>query len=274
MKNNIVFVAAIGMVASVFVSSPVWAESEAVSASAEAVAQTVDEAADSVEEAVETVQTIGEELGVKDEAASTQPAASQPATTQPASSQPAAQEPPADQAMGNEAEAIAQWLAMNAPGEYHAKLEGFVGNWDVATKFWFAPGMPVQESTGSSQVQWILDGRFIQENFQGNVQMPGMEPQPFKGFGITGYDNMKKQYISIWSDTMSTGVMQSSGQYDTDTGVLQLVSNYDDPMTGQPTTMRMTHKFIDENTTVMEAFSKTPDTDEYQCMEITYTRKP
>jgi hypothetical protein len=192
----------------------------------------------------------------------------------------------ADQAMGEELGAVdksseeaageqaamAQLMAKTMPSENHRKLDGYVGQWDVTTKYWMAPGMPPQINQGTSEIKWILDGRFLQENFQSVMQM-GDEPATFKGFGLTGYDNIKQQYVGIWADTMSTSVIESAGHIDQSTGALVLISHFDDPMTGDPTTMRTVFTIISDTEALMEAFKPLGE-QEFKCLEIAYTRQP
>src|SRR6266498_4296234 len=108
------------------------------------------------------------------------------------------------------AEEKAQMEAMMkavSPSEGHKKLAAFVGTWDAKVKMYpMQPGAPVQESTGVSESKWVLGGRWVQETFNGMFM--GM---PFSGIGYTGYDNIKKQYVGTWMDTMSTSVMTSAG---------------------------------------------------------------
>ncbi len=246
------------MIAATFVVSPVFADEAATAqASADAAAKTVDAAAESVEEAVETVQGIGDELGMKDNAAATQPAEGEAAGGQ------------MDPDM---AAAMAEWMADANPSEHHAKLDAMAGNWDVTTQYWVAPGAPPQVSTGSSKLKWILDGRYIIEKFTGSFQMPGMEPQPFQGFGMTGYDNAKGEYISTWSDTMSTTMLVSVGQFDDSSQTLTLHSNFDCPMDG-PSTWRMSHTVVGPDELLMQAYKSSEGKEETKVMEITYKRQ-
>ncbi len=239
----------------------VEAAEEAVGDSVDTAVQTVDEAAESVEEAVETVEGIGDELGVE--------------VAHEESGEHADQAEHAEHTEYAEAhspDAMAQWLANTQPGEHHGKLDGFVGQWDVNVQFWMAPGTPPQVNQGTSEIKWILGGRFIQEDFQSVMQM-GEEPQIFQGFGLTGYDNIKQQYIGLWADTMSTTMTESTGQIDESTGALVMISEFDDPMTGQPTAMRVVFTQINEDEALMQAYKPLGDLD-FKCLEITYTRKP
>ena len=168
------------------------------------------------------------------------------------------------------AEEKAQMDAMmkaGAPGEEHKKLAGMVGTWNATVKMWNAPGTEPQVSKGVSVNTKVLGGRWIQEKFTGSFM--GM---PFSGMGYTGYDNMSKQYVGTWMDTMSTGMMSSTGKAEGD-NTFTFDSTMPDPMTGKnvPTKMKMT--VVDKNKHIMEMWAPAPDGTQFKMMEITYIRK-
>jgi hypothetical protein len=76
----------------------------------------------------------------------------------------------------------------------------------------------------------ILGGRFLVEEVEGKMMGQG-----FKGMSITGYDNVRKEYQSIWMDSMSTGVTLSSGK-ENDKGEIHFKGKMVDSMTpkGRP----------------------------------------
>ena len=169
------------------------------------------------------------------------------------------------------AEEKAQMDAMmkaGAPGEAHKKLSSTVGTWDARVKMYpMQPGAAVQESTGVSENKWVLGGRFVQESFSGNFM--GM---PFSGIGYTGYDNIKKQYIGTWMDSMSTSVMISAGG-PTGDKTYEFNSTMDDPVSGKSTPVKSTMTVTDDDHHVMEMWAPAPDGKMFKMMEITYTRK-
>lgn len=241
------------------------AEAAAVEVSEDAVKDAIDEAAQLLGEVDETIQGVAKELETADEQI---PAAA--AGAAPGADEKAEGQADADASMPD---ANAAWMANALPNEHHARLDAYVGEWDVTVRFWTAPGMPPQVNQGTSEIKWILDGRFLQENFQSVMQMGENQPETFRGFGLTGYDNIKQRYVGIWADTMSTAVIESIGQFNESTGGLVLNSEFDDPMTGEPTTMRTELRQIGEDELLMEAYKPIGDQD-FKCLEITYTRRP
>jgi uncharacterized protein DUF1579 len=152
------------------------------------------------------------------------------------------------------------------PGEAHQKLEPMVGTFDAKVKMWMDPSKPPEESSGTSENTWALGNRFVQIKYEGT-----MMGQPFSGMGFQGYDNVTKKYVGTWMDTMSTGIMTSTG---TMTGnVMKTTDTMSDPMSGKA--MKTTSKFTvtDNDHHAMEMWGPGPDGKTYKMMEITYTRK-
>ena len=154
------------------------------------------------------------------------------------------------------------------PGAAHKNLANMVGTWDTTVKMYQAPGAPPQVTTGVSENKLVLGGRWVEENFSGTFM--GM---PFSGIGYTGYDNIKKQYVGTWMDTMSTSMMQSSGTGDASGKSFQFNSTMDDPVTGKSVSTKSTLTVADENHHTMEMWMPGPDGKMFKMMEINYTRK-
>jgi len=165
------------------------------------------------------------------------------------------------------AEYMAKWIEYATPAEGHKVLEQLVGSWDYSLKYWSSPDAPPEESTGTNDVKWILGGRFLEMKVSGTAM-----GEPFEGMGILGYDNAKKEYVNTWLDNMGTGIMSSAGTYDPETKTMTEMGTYTDPMAGEQKFKGVT-KFIDSDNFTYEMFTYTPDGNEFQNMEIKYTRK-
>lgn len=159
-------------------------------------------------------------------------------------------------------------MALMAPGPEHKVLESRVGKWTSAFKMW-APGTDqAMESTGSSEFQWMLGNRYLTETARGD--MMGM---PFEGFGVTGYDRMKKKYFSTWFDNMGTGVLASEGTYDPATKSITLTGKMPDMMSGKEVDAKLIHREIDANSFVFEMHMTDGQSSKMsKVLEITYTR--
>jgi len=160
------------------------------------------------------------------------------------------------------------WMKYATPGPHHAHLKQLEGTWDTNVKMWMQPGAPPEVSTGTSEAKLILGGRYVLATFKGTY----ME-KPFEGLSITGYDNAKKEYVSLWIDTMGTGFMLSTGKCDQDGKVFTANAEMFDPVTNKIAKSKGITKIIDKDKHVDEMFMIGPDGKEVKTMEITYTRK-
>lgn len=121
--------------------------------------------------------------------------------------------------------------------------------------------------TGTAEVKWIMGGRYIEDTFTGTFM-----GEPFQGRGITGFDNIKKKYVSTWIDSASTGVMHNEGAFDAGTKTFTFMGECPDPMTWKFVKSRTTNKMVDADHWTMQMYSPGPDGKEFMSMEITYTR--
>ena len=93
---------------------------------------------------------------------------------------------------------------LGTPGAPHKVLARMAGTWNTKMKSWMEPGKPPMESTGTSEQRMILGGRYLQQDFAGD-----MMGSPFTGIGVTGHDNHTKKYVSTWIDSMGTARLRS-----------------------------------------------------------------
>jgi hypothetical protein len=153
------------------------------------------------------------------------------------------------------------------PGAPHKLLAGMAGSWATKVKTCMEPNKPPLESTGTSEQKMILGGRFLQQEFTGE-----MMGRPFTGIGVTGYDNHTKKYVSTWMDSMGTAILFFEGTASADGKTITQESRYDDPIKG-PTKWRSVTRIVDDNTHVFEMYETDKKGKEEKMMEITYTRK-
>lgn len=154
------------------------------------------------------------------------------------------------------------------PGEEHARLDALVGEWTTTGKFWMGPGKEPEVSKGTGSSKWIMGKRFIKEDFTGKWM-----GQPFTGMGILGYDKVKKEYTSTWIDTMGTGVMSSSGHYDSGKNHLVMDTVFACPMSDGEKKGKAVTRIISKDEHVFEMYDIAPDGTELKMMEIVYKRK-
>jgi hypothetical protein len=105
-----------------------------------------------------------------------------------------------------------------------AHLKKAVGVWDMAMKMYCGP--EPSHSKGVETVTmlgefWLLAG----------VESEAMG-QPFRGHCVTGYDMVKKKFISMWVDTMAPYAMHFEGGLNAAGDTLTLECTMPDPMMG------------------------------------------
>ena len=175
-------------------------------------------------------------------------------------------QPPMDPAKQAAMEAMQK---LGSPSEAHKALEPLAGSWTCTGQFWMAPDAPPETMTGSASLSLIFGGRFLKQEFRG--QTP--DQPPFKGLGFVGYDNIRKEYTSVWLDNMATGIMTATGQFDPATKAFTEKSDFSCPVTGEAHRQaRSVWTIVDQNHNTYETYMTAPDGHEFKGMEIKYTR--
>jgi Protein of unknown function (DUF1579) len=170
-----------------------------------------------------------------------------------------------DQAAGDP---LAAMMKLAAPGEHHQHLARLAGDWKAASKMWMEPGAPPIESAGTMHVEPILGGRFVQSQYKGAFLGLNMQ-----GLGLDGYDNVTHKHVGMWIDNMGTIMMTFEGTCTDGGRVTTTTSDFTDPATGKPTTMKSVVTLVDENKFVFEAYMKAAGVPDFvKSVEITYTR--
>ncbi len=177
-----------------------------------------------------------------------------------------AKEKKAEKAMDQQA-MMELWKKAATPGEPHKLFASLVGSWTTQTKEWMEPGKPPSESAGTAEMKMLLDGRFLYQEFNGN-----MMGQPFSGIGIDAYDNISKKYVTAWMDTMGTGIFTMQGTASADGKTVTLKGSHPEPGGGQMH-HRAVWKIVDQNSQTFEMYGDHGHGKEMKMMEITYTRK-
>lgn len=160
------------------------------------------------------------------------------------------------------------WMQAATPGPNHKLLGYCVGTWDAHVRSWMGPpGTDPQESKGVSVSKWVLGGRYVQSDYNGEAM--GM---PFSGIGYAGYDNVKKVFTSCWMDTMGTGMMIDEGTYDAATKTFTYASKAPCP-TGGTIESKTVIRVVNKDQHIMTIYNKMPGMDEMtKALEITYSR--
>lgn len=96
-------------------------------------------------------------------------------------------------------------LAM--PGAQHAALDPLIGEWQVEMRVYPGAGAePIVSTDMSATREWLLDGRYVQENLTGTFG-----GGPSARVAIIGYNNLEGRYELVTLDTFEPGLMVYSG---------------------------------------------------------------
>lgn len=153
------------------------------------------------------------------------------------------------------------------PGEPHKLLAKLEGSWTTRSRGWTEPGKPPVESSGTCEQKLILDGHYLQQVYTGD-----MMGKPFTGISLMGYDNHTGKYVSVWLDSMSTGIYYFVGSASADGRTITQECSYDDPVKG-PSLWRTVTRIKDDNTCEFEMFLTPKGGKEEKMMEMTIARK-
>lgn len=157
------------------------------------------------------------------------------------------------------------------PGEHHKYLNPMAGKFTATFKYRMAPDAPWTESKSECEAEWILGGRFLVAKCKGEPMMGS--PVPFEGFGMMGYDNNLKKYVSTWADNMGTMIMTAEGACDSSGKTITLTSKFNCPMMHKDTWMKSTYKIESDDKYTLTMSSPDEAGKEFTCMELNYTRK-
>jgi hypothetical protein len=159
------------------------------------------------------------------------------------------------------------WKKLSMPGAPHQQFASLAGSWTTTSKEWMEPGKPPTEATGSAEMKMLLDGRFLYQEYNG--QMMG---QPFSGIGIDAYDNMTKKYVTAWMDSMGTGIFIMEGTASPDGRTITLKGSHPEPGGGKMS-HRAIWKLVDPNKQTFEMYGAHHGQKETKMLEIVYTRR-
>ena len=156
-------------------------------------------------------------------------------------------------------EMMKAWMAVATPGDAHKKLEPLAGSFTFTNRMWMDPSKPPEETTGTAEHKWTLDGRFLEERVEGTAM-----GQPFHGIGYMGYDNYKKKYVGTWMDTMGTMIMQSTGTVDASGKVFTTWSTMDDVVMKKPMKIKGVTTVVDPDHFNFEMWGPGPGREDVQ----------
>ena len=168
---------------------------------------------------------------------------------------------PQQEAMMKRAEAAGR------PGPGHKALEHFVGAWNAEVKCWMEPGAPPHVSQATANGSWKMGGRFLQEDFQGD-----MDGKAFHGRTMLGYDNVTQLFQSVWISDMQTSMFITEGSGTENNQVITLEGTTSCGATEQVhVPMKVVLRILGPDKHTFEMFNVSRG-ENARTMEITYTR--
>ena len=177
--------------------------------------------------------------------------------------QPSSTKPDADKA-----EMMKKVEAAGQPGPGHQALKALEGDWKAEVKCWMDPGGSPEVSQGTAKASWKFGGRFLEEEFHG--QMMG---RPFTGRTLLGFDNTKQTFNSVWICDTQTSMFITEGKGDSGNKVITLEGKATCPGTGRKDVpMKTVLRLISPDKHVLEMFDGSRG-ENAKTMEITYTRQ-
>jgi hypothetical protein len=86
------------------------------------------------------------------------------------------------------------YTKLGTPGAPHKALASMAGSWITTTKSWMEPNKPPLESKGVCEQKMLLGGRFLQQEFTGD-----MMGSPFTGiFSLRGRPARRQRQVSLY----------------------------------------------------------------------------
>lgn len=153
------------------------------------------------------------------------------------------------------------------PGEHHKVLERFVGKWNTEARM-FMGGQATPPERGTSEISWLMAGRWIQ--IRGKGSMMGM---PLESFYLLGYDNFKMSYVCSGVTNFDTAMVRFEGDMTPDGKAIVSYGTVDEYMTGEHDKMsKCAWRFLDADTLVMEVHDFAIGEVDTKVFEIKYMR--
>lgn len=178
--------------------------------------------------------------------------------------------PPGPPDSATQAQMMKAWEDFATPGDMHKWMAKGAGSWSCdSVAQWMDPAAPPTYSKASSNEKMIMNGLYSEGEFSSN--MMGM---PMTGKSITGYDKVKKKFVSTWIDNMGSGIVRMEGSYDEATKTLNMSGKQSDPGTGGESDIRQEQKWVDDNTYILTMYGTGHDgKTEQKFMQGTFKRK-
>ncbi|HWP30132.1 MAG TPA: DUF1579 family protein [Fimbriimonadales bacterium] len=156
-------------------------------------------------------------------------------------------------------------MEMGKPGKYHKILDSLAGDWDVVVKYKMEG--KEQEGKATLQSKWILDGRFLQQEYKSNFM-----GSPFTVIQILGYDNQNNEPFVFHINSMETGALHTKGKISEDGKVITTSGEFIDS-TGKKSKLKMVFTIKSKDKFTLEWFQMQEGKPEERIVILEHTKK-
>ena len=151
-------------------------------------------------------------------------------------------------------------------GPEHERLTAMCGTWDVEMTFWFQPGRPGITTWGTSTIQSLLNGLFVEEKIEGSLN-----GAPFTTLAWTGFNTSTHRYEATRIASTNTMRVAETGGYNEAAKQFELKAEY--PVAGDVWHQRTVIQPISADTMVAASYLSFGTVPEWKGVEIKYTRR-
>jgi Protein of unknown function (DUF1579) len=148
----------------------------------------------------------------------------------------------------------------------HARLIAMCGTWDVEMTFWFRPGGPGAATRGTSTIQPLLNGLFVEEKIEGTLN-----GAPFTTLAWTGFNTTTHQYEATRIASTNASRIAEAGVFDEKTNQFELKAEY--PLAGDTWHQRTVIQPTSADTMTATSYLSFGAVPEWKAVEIKYTRR-
>jgi hypothetical protein len=156
----------------------------------------------------------------------------------------------------------AQGPRIPKPGPEHATLQKMEGTWDVALTL-----LGSVKTTGEATYKMQCGGLWLERDLKFTLGQTTIHTK-----GLETYDPVKKKYIGIQIDSMSTAPSIVEGTYDDAMTTLTQTGEARD-FRGAPEQVKNVTKHTDDDHVVVDVYRILPDGKERKMLTIEYTRR-
>ena len=148
----------------------------------------------------------------------------------------------------------------------HARLTAMVGTWDVDMTFWFRPGGAGITTRGTSTIQSLFDGLFIEEKIEGILN-----GNPFTTLAWTGFNTDARKYEATRIASTNSIRIAETGDYDLSLKRFELKADY--PLAGDMWHQRTFIQQVSADTMIVASYLSFGSVPEWKGVEIKYARR-